>query len=186
MHPRLSIIVDPLYITTASESNCPLYHPALLGSAGHVIVHREPATRGLAFLPVPFLCLRFTHGQLLAALLSALLQNLTSPLTRPTRQVPVCTLSLSFLRLIRSLRHVLLLRQVRQRARLSAGTLPQVQQTPTESLPRLHLTAWEPSSPADRRQSQNLTRYYTVMGTSGQIPTCREGGPGIWPLLQAR
>ena len=41
--------------------------------------------------------------------------------------------------------------------------------TPTESLPRLHLTAWELRSPADRRHLQILKSHYTVMDISGQI-----------------
>jgi len=168
--PRSPLVVDPLYIETASESNSPLYHPALLGSAGYGIAHREPRARGLAFFPVSLLSLRFAYGQSLAALLPATLEDLLAALARPTRQEPVFALSLPLLRLVRSLWHILLPHQVRQRKRLSSGTKLDTNEDPqSRSHARICLAAWEPLSPADRRQLQNLITYYTVMGISGQI-----------------
>jgi len=80
------------------------------------------------------------------------------------------SLSLSLLRLICSLRHVLLLQKSRNdndypRADWSIAH----HYSATEALPRPHLVAWEQNSPADRRQLQNSVTYYTLMNISGQI-----------------
>jgi len=121
MRPRLPFVINPFDIATASESDAPLYHSVSPAYPGQINRSPRSGVGWLASLPVPLLRLGLANTQLLAPLLSAPLEDLASGLTRSPCKETMGALSFSFLRLIRSLRHALLLHQLKQRQRPPAG-----------------------------------------------------------------
>ena len=117
--PGFPFIKDPPDVTAAPESNSPFHDsvaPAIAGWADSSprsrVSHRRcetaPTTSHvsrLAALPVPLLRFGLANTQQLAALLTTPLENPPAALARSTRKETMSALSLSLLRLIRSLWH---------------------------------------------------------------------------------
>ena len=178
MCPRFSSVIDPLHIKVPAESNSPFHHPVLPARCDMSPLPEKPSPCSLPFLPVSFLRLGLANTELLPSLAATTLQYLPPSFARPTRQISVGSLSLSFLRLIRSLRHVLLLNQTSTKAAARNHDV-QVARVSfihwlTQSLPRSIARRGSLCSPADRRQSRYLRKLYRDQPTRSNIPVCQE------------